>query len=755
MIEPLRFLLLVLIAAVPLTAIPTLFLDGFVTPRHALVAAALCPLALFLAIRTPGAIARARVFLLATAALWIAGVLPHVLQGPDANALALHSVRLVLPMAFVLAGAALSGSPWRARLVATIAISCLLSLAITMARRHAGIFEWIPDRNDVSPSGLIGNSNALAEVFAPLAAAAIARLACGASVPVSAAIIGGCGLALVGISRSRGGALALAVGFIVAGIAWIMSGTASLRWRRASTLGGALAFVALLVVLLPQAAPIRDAAKSVADSTSPTSRVRLGLWEGTADLIRDHLPFGVGGGRFEAAFLPYRQTEEWALSGVDTRADDPHQEFLRTTAECGLIGLLAFAAMIGLGIFRGLKAWRQGDPAGAPLLAATAALIVTSCLRAPFGHAGGTLAFGLLLGATGIAPVDRANGDRLARRAGWVLAVLGGLASLLVLADDRTVGAAVSALNRGKGALVDGNAEVARNELREAGRRLKFLPGSPLKDPGRSFRAALASDELEHARSALAAAGVGDEVLADFPDAAVTDALIAATNRAVPHHPGAAVLGARRARESDRIAEAVQTLRDGIDAIPNAPRLRRNLAALLLDEDAAGVTALRLIVDEEIRFGASRDLSVLKGRATLEAQRERRLTEEPLPKASTPAPSVPTGSSVEALHRLREELLVGLCQDSNQPSWWAALAETDFSLAISRATGTDSRLQREGSRAYARARLGFALEAEAQKDRPSALRFLRLALRKDPELRAARELALRWGEPVGDPVPPK
>ena len=48
-----------------------------------------------------------------------------------------------------------------------------LSFVVTVGRRHFDLFTWIPDRLDVAPSGLVGNSNALAEVFAPLAAAGL------------------------------------------------------------------------------------------------------------------------------------------------------------------------------------------------------------------------------------------------------------------------------------------------------------------------------------------------------------------------------------------------------------------------------------------------------------------------------------------------------------------------------------------------------------------------------------------------------
>lgn len=747
----LRWLLLFGIGAVPLVALPGPFFDGFATPRQAIAVAFVLPIALLAAERTPGALARARLPVFALAIAAIGGLVPHLVGGVDANALAVGLCRAAMPLAFVLAGAALSGSPWRSRLVTTLAVATLVSFVAAVGRRHFGFFPWIPDRPDVAPSGLVGNSNALAEVFAPLAAAALARLAAGANAPFGASVIAGLGFALVALSRSRGGALALAVGALVAAVAWVTSAGGALRARRAGTLTLAAALVTLFLTILPQAAPFRESVASILDTRAPTNRVRLGLWEGAADLAVDAAPLGVGMGRFEAAFVPHRTAEEWSLSGADTRADDPHQEWLRAAAEGGVLGVLGLAFLFLLGAGRGFRAIRQGDPAGAPLLAAVAALLVTACLRSPFGHAGGSLAFGLLLGATGIAPPDRPRHDRIARTTAWILAIPAILAALLILADDRALGAAVSSLNEGKAALADGDRAKARDALRAAGRAVTRLPGAPLKDPGRTFRAALAADDLEHARTELSAAGIADDVLADFPDAAVTEALIAATRRAVPHHTGCAVLEARRAVESDRIAAAVTALRAAIDAVPNAPRLRRNLAAVLLDQDAGTSAALALVTDEELRFGGGADLAILKGRALLEALRERPLSEEPPPGSPIPLPEIPSGDRDRALRLHRDRLLAGLSTHPDQGGWLAALAETDYALG----KGVQPLLAREANRAFARSRLRFAIDADAAGDRTGALRYLRLALRKDDGLRAARELAERWGEPLGDPAPRK
>lgn len=747
----LRWLLLLGVGAIPLVAFPGPFFDGFATPRQALAVAWVLPLALLAAERTPGALPRIRLPVLALGLTALGGFVPHVLGHFDANALAVGLCRTTIPLAFVVAGAALSGSPWRSRLVTTVAVATALSFVVTVGRRHFDLFTWIPDRLDVAPSGLVGNSNALAEVFAPLAAAGLARLAAGANAPFGAALVAGCGTALVFLSRSRGGALAFGVGAAVAAAAWILTAGGALRARRAGIVTLVVALAALFVTILPQAAPAREALASVVDSRAPTNRVRLGLWQGATELAVAEAPTGVGMGRFESAFLPYRTAEEWGLSGADTRADDPHQEFLRAAAEGGVLGLAGLALFLLLGIGRGLKATRQGDPAGAPLVAAGLALLVTACVRSPFSHAGGTLAFGLLLGATGIAPPDVGRLDRIARGVAWALAIPGMIAALVILADDRALGNAVGALNDGKAALANGDAAGARDALRRAGRAVSQLPGAPLKDPGRTFRAALAADDLEHARIELAAAGIAPEILADFPDGAVTDSLIAATRRAVPGHAGCAVLEARRAVESERIAAAVTTLRAAIDALPNAPRLRRNLAAVLLDQDAGTDAPFRLVADEELRFGGGPDLAVLKGRATLEALRGRPLSDEPSSKPSIPLPEIPPGDRETSLRRHREQLLAGIAANPDQGGWLAALAETDYTLG----KGTNALLAREANRAFARSRLRFAIDADSAGDRAGALRFLRLALRKDDGLRAARELAARWGEPVGDPMPVK
>jgi hypothetical protein len=591
----------------------------------------------------------------------------------------------------------------------------------------------------------------LAEVFAPLAAAALARLAAGANAPFGASVIAGLGFALVALSRSRGGALALAVGALVAAVAWVTSAAGALRARRAGTLTLAAALVTLFLTILPQAAPFRESVASILDTRAPTNRVRLGLWEGAADLAVDAAPLGVGMGRFEAAFVPHRTAEEWSLSGADTRADDPHQEWLRAAAEGGVLGVLGLAFLFLLGAGRGFRAIRQGDPAGAPLLAAVAALLVTACLRSPFGHAGGSLAFGLLLGATGIAPPDRPRHDRIARTTAWILAIPAILAGPPDPRRRSRARAAVSSLNEGKAALADGDRAKARDALRAAGRAVTRLPGAPLKDPGRTFRAALAADDLEHARHGTfrrrhrrrrprglpRRRGDGSADRRHPPGRAAPHGLRrprGASGRGIrPHRRRRDGAPRRHRRRPERSPAAAQPRRRparsgrGNVGGPRARHRRRTaLRGWCGSRDPEGAGPARSPAGTPALGGTPSGIA-------------------------DPPPRTSSGDRDRALRLQRDRLLAGLSTHPDQGGWLAALAETDYALG----KGVQPLLAREANRAFARSRLRFAIDADAAGDRTGALRYLRLALRKDDGLRAARELAERWGEPLGDPAPRK
>src|SRR5205814_1965345 len=94
---------------------------------------------------------------------------------------------------------------------------------------------------------------------------------------------------------------------------------------------------------------------SFVSTTEKTNAVRIRTWEGTLELCRASLPLGSGLGKFESAFLPHRRAAEWLDSGVDTRVDNPHQEFLWILSEDGIAGLAAFLFLLGIAVWRATR----------------------------------------------------------------------------------------------------------------------------------------------------------------------------------------------------------------------------------------------------------------------------------------------------------------------------------------------------------------------------------------------------------------
>ena len=192
-----------------------------------------------------------------------------------------------------------------------------------------------------------------------------------------------------------------------AGVAVLrLTGRLSLR-SLARTLGVATLAILLLLqygpVLGPRGGP-RGAGtpglglRPATDKVTSTA-MRLALWKGTLDLIRDH-PLGVGSGSFGEAFIPYQLgLEEIATEALLFRT--PHNEYLRTLAEEGVV-FTAVAAGLLLSLLGRLVAAARAAPArshpGSFLAAGGAFFAVEAFSQFPFGTAFGCLMAALLLG---------------------------------------------------------------------------------------------------------------------------------------------------------------------------------------------------------------------------------------------------------------------------------------------------------------------------------------------------------------------
>ncbi|OGP88478.1 MAG: hypothetical protein A2156_03370 [Deltaproteobacteria bacterium RBG_16_48_10] len=73
-----------------------------------------------------------------------------------------------------------------------------------------------------------------------------------------------------------------------------------------------------------------------------STQARLYMYRNTIKMIKDNFLVGVGFGNFKYVYPRYRDREEWALSGLNTRVEQAHSEYLQIFSEVGFIGLLAF-----------------------------------------------------------------------------------------------------------------------------------------------------------------------------------------------------------------------------------------------------------------------------------------------------------------------------------------------------------------------------------------------------------------------------
>ncbi len=207
------------------------------------------------------------------------------------------------------------------------------------------------------------------------------------------------------LSQTRGAWLGFLASTALA--AWWWRGRIS--WRR---LGGLAAAGALGMALLSFPNPLNpgrvDLARRLASSFSPdqgAARGRFFMARAAFNLALEHPLAGVGGGLFTGAYLREqgRMLAQPGNAGQPYRfTHDAHDDWLQTAAECGLPGLLLFAAayfaaLWGLARPRGPGEGRAA-PLRASLFAGLAALGVDALFNFPLDIVPTTACFWLLVG---------------------------------------------------------------------------------------------------------------------------------------------------------------------------------------------------------------------------------------------------------------------------------------------------------------------------------------------------------------------
>jgi O-antigen ligase len=139
-------------------------------------------------------------------------------------------------------------------------------------------------------------------------------------------------------------------GYLVCGVLWLYLCAAHWRWRglAVATVAGALGLAVAYVADAPLISRSTFAAAELrawnAGRVNPESSagVRMNYYKTTAAIIRDHPLLGVGTGGFVVA---YREK----IRGTKLpEANNPHNQYLLTTAQLGAVGLLALIGMFAV-----------------------------------------------------------------------------------------------------------------------------------------------------------------------------------------------------------------------------------------------------------------------------------------------------------------------------------------------------------------------------------------------------------------------
>jgi O-antigen ligase len=311
----------------------------------------------------------------------------------------------------VLTAAAFGDLHWKERfclwLVAAVSLGAVVSFAMWAGR--VSTQEGYPGtllRNHVTQSMAMASAVLIAAVLASQPQ----RSARSRWLLAAAALL--CLANLVLVAAGRSGQVALVVAAV--GAAFLLL-TGWRRWRAVLVLLALAAGLAAASPMLKQRFELVLQEAPLLDCSGPenSTGLRLLLWRTTGELIRVRPWFGYGVGGFMPAYASEVQNHlrgepftGWCARPVH----DPHNQYLRVTVEAGVLGLIAFLALIA-------GAARQ--PAAQPYRTCGLALLAAWCTTSLFNSHFQTFNEGhliaLLLGAL-LAP-DQAQGQAQAANA--------------------------------------------------------------------------------------------------------------------------------------------------------------------------------------------------------------------------------------------------------------------------------------------------------------------------------------------------
>jgi O-Antigen ligase len=328
-------------------------------------------------------------FVLPVALFIIAGAIAVVAAPSRSAGLGLYRAYLLEPIAFGFVLTNVVRTPRRAALVAA---GLALGAAVAgLANSYVVLSGLINKTYDVAltpPVVIYSTANAVALYVVPVVALAISLALYGNREERW----GGAAFVVIGtivtaLSFSRGGYLALAA---------VVLGAVLLHRRRLLMLGVAVVGLVALALVPPIRHRILIETQNVYGNTIQS---RIDLWTAAVKLIEHRPIFGSGLSGFQQMAAPY-------YTHFHTQANfiDPHNIVLNFWVETGILGLIAFAWIMFVGLRACWSGWRERSGGWPPyhlgVLLALVAVVVHGMVDVPYFKNDLSLLFWTLIGLT-------------------------------------------------------------------------------------------------------------------------------------------------------------------------------------------------------------------------------------------------------------------------------------------------------------------------------------------------------------------
>ena len=120
--------------------------------------------------------------------------------------------------------------------------------------------------------------------------------------------------------------------------------------------------------------------QSISNISSDASNLeRINRWQAAIRLFEERPYFGWGPGTYQFVYGPYQRAKEKTI--ISTNAGDmgnAHSEYIGPMAEMGFLGMLIMFLLVGVMVYRGLKAYQKQNNKSNRIITMTATLALIS-----------------------------------------------------------------------------------------------------------------------------------------------------------------------------------------------------------------------------------------------------------------------------------------------------------------------------------------------------------------------------------------